>query len=135
LARKYPLHAGAASKALLAFLPKQELDAVLADVVFERFQPSTAATQADLQAQLAQVRKTGVAVSFAERVVGAAGVAAPVISAASRRDYALSVYGPENRIRPVIRELIEIVREAALRASRAAWSPGQGGNHEHRYGG
>jgi len=117
IGRGYPLHAGAASKALLAFLPPAELETILATLSFERFQPQTAATRKDLEAELRHARTIGAAVSFGERVVGAGGIAAPVLDVNGRPEYALSVYGPEHRIRPLMDNLIRTVREAAMRAS------------------
>lgn len=117
IGRSYPLNAGAASKALLAFVRPEELESILNEMAYERFQPCTPVGKAQLQTKLAQVKAIGVAVSFGERVVGAGGVAAPVIDIHGRTEYVLSVYGPEHRIRPILKSLVHAVRDAAERAS------------------
>jgi len=122
IGRPYPLHAGAASKALLAFIPPLQLDELLQDHIFEAYQPATPRTRDALNADLETVRRIGVAVSFGERATGAGGVAAPVIDAAGLCEYALSIYGPEHRIRPLVDELIQTVRQAAARVSSSAIS-------------
>ena len=119
IGRTYPIHAGAASKALLAFLALTERDAILSGQPFERFGPMTPGSRAELERQLADVQRTGLAVSFGERVAGAGGVAAPVFDAAGHCEYALSVYGPEGRIRPVVERISMVVLEAAIRASQS----------------
>lgn len=117
LSRLYPLHAGAAGKALLAFMQVAELDALLEGYEFEIYQPTTPENRRRLDADLADIRRAGVAVSYSERDSGAGGVAAPVFDAFSRCAYSLSIYGPEQRIRPVEQDLIKAVCEAAGRAS------------------
>jgi DNA-binding IclR family transcriptional regulator len=121
IGRLYPLHAGAAGKALLAFMPDAELDALLEDYVFEIYQPTTPKNRRRLTADLAEIRGKGVAVSYSERDSGAGGVAAPVFDAFSRCAYSLSIYGPENRVRPVEKDLIRVVRAAATRASNGEY--------------
>lgn len=122
IGRPYPLHAGAASRALLAFMPPLELDELLQDYLFEAYQPATPGTRDALNAELETVRRIGVAVSFGERVSGAGGVAAPVMNAAGVCEYSLSIYGPEHRIRPRVDELTETVRQAAARVASSAIS-------------
>ena len=117
IGRSYPLNAGAASKALLAFIQPEELESILNEMAYEQFQPCTPVDRKQLEAELAHVRATGVAVSFGERVAGAGGVAAPVMDMHGRTQYVLSVYGPEHRIRPILESLIYAVRGAADRAS------------------
>lgn len=115
--RTYPLHAGAASKALLACTPPEELERLLAMLDFERYQESTPRHRAELEAQINEIRRVGFALSFGERVAGAGGVAVPVLSKTENAILAISVYGPEVRIRPALDRIIEAVRAAALRAA------------------
>ena len=116
-AKAYPLHAGAASKALLSCLPPEELSSVLDLLEFEQYQPNTPRTKAELESQVQEVRDSGIAVSFGERVVGAGGVAAAVDSPIENVSLAMCAYGPEVRMRPALGQIIQAVRAAAKRAS------------------
>jgi DNA-binding IclR family transcriptional regulator len=70
---RFPLHAGAAGKVMLAFLgPPWELDDL------PGITPRTVTDEAVLKQQLAEIRERGFAVTLEERVRGAAGVAAPL---------------------------------------------------------
>ena len=71
---RFPLHAGAAGKAILAFLP----DAPLTEQL-ERFTDVTTTDRDALARDLEQIRERGFAVTYGERVAGAAGVAAPLV--------------------------------------------------------
>lgn len=93
----YPLHAGASSKAILAFLPSDEIDHYLAEPLAK----VTAATVTDrrrLRRELALIAERGWATSVGERQNGAGSVAAPILD---HRDYPIavvSVCGPAERM-------------------------------------
>ena len=70
---RFPLHAGAAGKAILAYLDE------LPPGRFEAITESTITRRADLRADLELIRRRGFAVSIEERVRGAGGVAAPLL--------------------------------------------------------
>ncbi len=84
-----PLHAGATSKALLAFLPADVLEEALARPL-AAVGPGTITDPAALRAELAAIRERGWAVSREETNAGAWGAAAPVLS---RDGVALAVIG------------------------------------------
>lgn len=69
-----PLHAGAAGKAVLAYLPADEVDRL----ELPRFGERTITDRRKLRAELATVRAAGLAWSFGERIAEAVGCAAPV---------------------------------------------------------
>lgn len=92
----YPLHAGASSKAFLAFLQEEEIEAYLAGPL----DSLTAGTVVDadlLREELATIRAQGWATSAAERKPGAASVAAPVLDATGEPVAVISVSGPTDR--------------------------------------
>jgi len=66
----------------------------------ERYTPQTVTTQRALQAELAAVRRDGYATAVAELEEGLVAVAAPVLDATGACVAALSVSGPEFRLRP-----------------------------------
>jgi DNA-binding IclR family transcriptional regulator len=123
LGRPHPLHAGASSRAILAFLPEPAREAVITD----ELAPLTAETIVDpaqLRRRLAEVRETGCATSLGERQHGAASVAAPVFGMDGQVVGSISVCGPVSRFDPqTVRRYVPLVREAALEISRAlGWS-------------
>ncbi|MER7276955.1 IclR family transcriptional regulator [Dactylosporangium sp. NPDC000244] len=95
LAVPFPLHAGASSKAILAFLPEAQRERYLTG----RLDPVTPQTRTDprsLRRELEQIRAQGYARSSSERQTGAAAVAAP-IRKGGEVVAAMSVCGPEAR--------------------------------------
>ena len=97
LGTPYPLHAGASSRAFLAYLTDRELADYLQDVPLESLTPGTITDAEALRADLAQVRSQGYARSTAERKSGAASVAAPVFGHEGKPVAVISVCGPLER--------------------------------------
>lgn len=90
---RFPLHAGASAKVLLAFLPQDQGEALLASLpVPPGFNLSA------FRRQLTRCREQGYATSREEREVGAAAVGAPVFYGQGRLAAALTVSGPANRL-------------------------------------
>lgn len=92
----FPLHAGGSSKAFLAFLPEEEIDAYLARPL-EAVTPNTITAPRRLRRELAEIRARGFAQSFGERQLGAASVAAPIFDHRGRPAAVVSVCGPAER--------------------------------------
>lgn len=119
IGRRFPLYAGASSKAILAELPESVLTAVLAAP------PSPTVSgpvpePARLRAELRQIRERGAAVTSGERQGGAASVAAAVHWADGRVVGAISVCGPTMRFDETACErYVPLVRAAASDVSRA----------------
>jgi DNA-binding IclR family transcriptional regulator len=97
LGRPTPLHATSTGKALLAWLPDDELAAAL-PARLPRFTDTTITTRAALRAELADVRARGFAVSRGELEPALWGVSAPVLDA-GRPVAVVSVWGAEGRVR------------------------------------
>lgn len=95
----YPLHAGASSKAFLAFLPQAELDAYLARPDLDALTSKTVVDTRKLRKELARIREVGYAQSFGERMDGAGAVAAPVFGRDGSAAGVVSVCGPIERFR------------------------------------
>lgn len=96
----HPLHAGASSKALLAFLPDDERETYLTTQRLQAITEHTITDPAVLAAQLDEIRRRGYATSNGERQLGASSVAAPVLDRHRRPLAVISVSGPEDRFRP-----------------------------------
>lgn len=93
----YPLYAGASSKALLAFLPSEEIDLYLEEPL-RKLTPATVTDRRKLRRELEQIVERGWAHSSDERQVGASSVASPILD---YRDYPIavvSVCGPSDRM-------------------------------------
>jgi len=113
LAGPYYLHAGAVGKAVLAFLPPQAVEKVLAGPL-PRITDRTTTDPARLRKELQLIREQGYGVSVGERVEGAVAVAAPVITQEGRVVGSLVVSLPAARFSPErCRELGRVVKEGA----------------------
>lgn len=91
LGERLPLYLGASGKALLAWAPAGEREAVLHECLPAGFD------RAGLEADLAAVRSRGWAVSIEEREEGAGSVAAPILDRMGRCVAALAISGPVTR--------------------------------------
>ena len=91
--RRMPSHATSAGKALAAFDPAFAQARKAAG--FPRVAPRTISTAADFDRALAEVRRTGVAISVGESQCQLTSVAAPVRDFCGRAYAAISVVGPE----------------------------------------
>ncbi|MEU4821967.1 IclR family transcriptional regulator [Actinomadura citrea] len=93
----YPLHAGASSKAFLAFLSDDEIDHYLAQPALEQLTPATVTSAPRLRREIEEIRARGYARSTAERQSGAASAAAPILDQHDRPIAVISVSGPVER--------------------------------------
>lgn len=114
LGEPYPLHAGASSRALLAFLPEEKIEAYITSGPLKSMTPSTIIDPGMLREDLAVVREQGWARSAAERKNGAASVAAPVRGHDGFAVAVVSVCGPLERFSTEF----EGCRDALLHATR-----------------
>ncbi|OPC79659.1 IclR family transcriptional regulator [Embleya scabrispora] len=117
LGTPYPLHAGASSKAMLAFLSDGEIDGYLAQRELEALTAKTITQVDKLRRELAAIRKRGYAMSVGERQDGAVAVAAPVLDHDGVVIASLSVAGPQTRFRTRLGDCAPAVVAAATRLS------------------
>lgn len=92
-----PAYSTAVGKAMLAYLDPQQLDQVLAMQSFQRFTPTTLASEAVLRQSLARVRDRGFAVDLEEYQSGVICVAVPILSVDDRVLGAVSVTGSTSK--------------------------------------
>jgi len=109
-----PCHAGASSKALMAYLPEAEIDAIIREKGLPKLCINTITDPGRLKAELGEVRARGYALSLEETDSGAWGVAAPI------RDWRGEVVGAVGIAGPTQRYDAERVREYACLCRRAA---------------
>lgn len=114
----YPLHAGASSKAMLAFLPEAVREEYLATRELTAVTGATITDPDRLRRELREIRRRGYAVSFGERQPGAGSVAAPVLARAGDLVAVISVCGPVERFRGEVDEAARTLAEVVGRISR-----------------
>lgn len=109
-----PIHAGAAARVFLAYLPAAELNEVLGDRALERFTRTTPASRRALQRKLDETRADGYTVSRGEFDAGVLGVAAPVFDGDGSAVAAVSLVDTEYSVDDErLRRLVAGVRGAA----------------------
>lgn len=121
----YPLHAGASSKAFLAFFTEEEIDRYL-DNSLEAVTDGTITDTVALLKELKLVRERGWARSAGERKSGAMSVAAPVFDHDGKVAAVVSVCGPKERFEVGFDDCRDALLETAARLSaRLGWVPGR----------
>ena len=90
---RYPLHSGASSRAILAFLPDSLADQAIRDLKAL----NTNVDEGAYRRNLAEVRERGYATSLNERNTGAASIAAPFFDSAGNVMGSISSSGPAFR--------------------------------------
>lgn len=98
LGTRAPLHAGATSKILLAFLPDSERDEIVHRLTLDPITERTVTDVAVLRQQLKAIRDQGFAVSASEHIAGGSAVSVPVFDLTGRLAAAVSIHGPESRL-------------------------------------
>lgn len=116
--RLLPLHAGASQKALLAFMPEDEVEHVVAGRL-AKLCSSTLTDKRKLRQDLTLIRDRGFATSFEETNAGVWGVAVPVLSGGAVL-CAVGIAGPTARLNePVVRRAVRQTHAAASDIARA----------------
>jgi len=95
IGERFPLHASACGKSLLATLPPEKLDRYLRDKL-ERFTPNTIVTAQGLRDEIEKVKKNGVAFDLEEHTEGICAISTSFIDPLGRA-YALSMPTPATR--------------------------------------
>lgn len=113
-----PFHASALGKAVLAFLPKTQMESLIEKHTFEVFTAKTIKTRARLLEHLLQVRSTGLGRDDEEIELGASCVAVPVLDASGYAVGAISVSGPTARMAAIRTQLEAALRQAGKTLSK-----------------
>ncbi len=112
---RIPAHCSSMGKAVLAFLPENELKEYLKKVPLTAVTSQTIIDPKELKRQLDEVRKNGYAVMDDEMVVHLKGVAAPILLKNGYPRYAISIggmyFGPMD-------EYVEKFREPIMNAAK-----------------
>lgn len=116
LGLQVPLHAGASSKAFLAFLDPEEQQRFLSGTL-ERLTKITITNARTLRRELGEIRDRGYAASFGERMDGAGSVAAPILGHDGHPVAVISICGPVERFRGEADAASKLLLEATKRLS------------------
>jgi DNA-binding IclR family transcriptional regulator len=113
LGRSVPLHATSSGKAFLAWLPREEREA-LTPVRLKRYTETTITSRRDLEEELEAVRRDGYSICAGELEQTLYGASSAVLNERQRPVAIVSVWGPEHR---VFRERLPEVGAEAVRAA------------------
>ncbi len=119
-----PLHCTAVGKALAAWLPEQELEAIIGRTVFERMTANTITSRTALYRELARIRATGFALDNEEHIKGIRCIASPVRDHSGVVRASLCVVGPKNHLPR--RRLAELRQQLAAVAAQLSARLGHG---------
>jgi DNA-binding IclR family transcriptional regulator len=109
--RAHPLTRGASAKALLAFLPEERAEILIANQI-------GSGPEADhLRRELADIRERRYATSEGEVDAGIYGVSAPLISDAGRLEGTITLMAPLGRLAGREMEIVKLIRATADRIS------------------
>lgn len=113
-----PFHATSSGKAIAAFLPKYELDNLLASPL-QAYTPDTITDADTFRSQLVSIRNRGFATSFEEYEEGLHAISANIRNNRGKVVASLSVSGPSYRLsRSNIKKISPIVMQTADQISR-----------------
>ncbi len=114
-----PAYCTASGKVLLAALTPVEVNQIIKETKFFKYTDSTITDPELLKEEIAKVRQQNYAIDFGELEEGVQCVAAPIRNHEGKTIAAISVSGPETRIRQFFpqAELIKLITEAANRIS------------------
>ncbi|WP_207938602.1 IclR family transcriptional regulator [Actinomadura darangshiensis] len=116
--RRFPLHAGSSGRVILAFLPEERRESVLARPL-AALTERTVTDETALRARLTDTARDGVGVSLGERQADAGSVAAPLFGPDGEVHGSISVCGPRHRFTPeAIERYRTLVRDAAEEITR-----------------
>ncbi len=116
LGRRTPVHCTASGKAIAAFAA-DPVRIRLLELPLDRVTPHTVTDRAELEAQLDEVRRSGIARTHEELEVGLDALAAPVFGSDGEVVAALDVSGPSHRLRDRL-DLDRLTRDGAADLSR-----------------
>jgi len=118
LGKSLPLYCGGSGKALLAFLPDEEIDKIIQKERLIPLGPNTITEPIKLKECLKEIRRKGYAISFEERVLGSTSIGVPILDYNGRVAASLSISGPITRFtKQKITTFISLAKQAAREIS------------------
>ena len=124
IGKRMDLHATAVGKALLAFRPDEEIDALITSHDLARYNDNTITSVRKLKEDMERVRKAGYAVEDEEGEIGFRCIGAPVFDEAGKVAAAISIAGTTWQItNENFAGLVAMVKECAATLSTVLGCP------------
>ena len=115
---RFPAHCTAVAKAALAYLPEDELDAILGSARLTQYTSSTMTSLPEVKKYLREVADRGYAMDREETERGLTGIAAPIRSREGRVIAAVGMAGPTPRFRgKELAQKIALTKQTAAKIS------------------
>jgi len=112
---RVPAHCTALGKAILAYLPDEDLNNFMKSMPLKAMTPNTITAKERLVEQLERIRKQGFAVDCDELCIGLSCVASPVFDYTDYPSYSVSIAGPSSRM---TKDKIAIMQKEVKRVCR-----------------
>ena len=125
LGARNPVYCTSLGKAILAYLPENEVDQILAASRMEARTRNTITNVLALKRELERTRDRGYAIDDEEIEDGVRCIAAPILNTSNRSVAAVSVSGPSSRITPdrfqlIGKTMLKAAQELSTRIGRQA---------------
>lgn len=126
-----PLHCTGVGKVMLAYMPPEELAAILPQLEFRRITANSVGSLQELQTHLQKVRRNGYACDLEEYEPHIRCIAAPVWDHSGAVNASVSITGPAVRMSLTrLRQLAPLIQDAGNRISRElGYQASNRGNH------
>ena len=112
--RRMPVHSTSSGKALLAYLPEEQVEELMLSTGLPRYTTKTITSLPRLKQELRKIRDCGFAVDDEENTPGVRCIAAPVFDRSGAGTAALSLTGPVQQITEVeLPRITEKLKDAA----------------------
>jgi DNA-binding IclR family transcriptional regulator len=119
IGRISPLYAGATGKAILAYLRPDELKEFFQTVTLEKLTPYTSVGRREVMQKLERIRGQGYALGSQDRILGVAGISAPIFNRLGHVVGALTIAGPAERCtQERLRSWVDALTDATRQISR-----------------
>jgi DNA-binding IclR family transcriptional regulator len=119
IGRHMDVHATSVGKALVAYLPKEEVEAILRQHGMRKRTPKTITVPSKYLAELEKVKKQGYAIDDEENNLGVRCVGVPIFNSLGEVQASVAVSGTtEQTGEDALPKVVELVREAARKISK-----------------
>lgn len=116
--RRMRVHATSVGKSLVAHIPSEQLEKIIAERPMEKRTPKTITTLPRLLKELERVRALGYSVDDEENNLGARCLGAPVFNQQGTIEAALGLSGTINQVNPqTMPRIVETLKDAARHLS------------------
>lgn len=125
IGKRAPVYCTGVGKAILAFYPEKQIEAILDRYPMKRFTKNTITTKKQMMPHLAAIRKKGWALDDEEHEEGIRCAAAPIFNRTEEIEAAISIAVPMIRVKnKEFNSYIEEIKTAAQEISKAMGSKG-----------